>query len=136
MVTLTSERYLVDSDIVSFHLAQRRDAVELLRQLAPFGIAISAITYLELYQSALQNPHPEEAHARLAEFVAAIPIIDVTAQVARRCAILRFTLASEGRRVRDRAFDLVIAATALEHDLTLITYNKADYRDIEGLKLA
>lgn len=36
-------------------------------------------------------------------------------------------------RVRSRLIDLMIAATALEHGLTLATNNAADYRDIPGL---
>jgi hypothetical protein len=38
--------------------------------------------------------------------------------------------------VCDRALDLIIAATALENDLTLVTYNRADFADIPGPKLA
>ena len=32
--------------------------------------------------------------------------------------------------------DLMIASTALVHDLTLVTHNRADYRNIPGLRLA
>jgi predicted nucleic acid-binding protein len=30
---------------------------------------------------------------------------------------------------------LIVAATAIEHGLTLVTRNKADYRDITGVSL-
>jgi predicted nucleic acid-binding protein len=36
---------------------------------------------------------------------------------------------------RTRVFDRLIAATALVHDLTLVTINGADFRDIPGLNL-
>lgn len=36
---------------------------------------------------------------------------------------------------RSRVFDRVIGATAIVHDLTLITINGADFRDIPDLKL-
>ena len=36
---------------------------------------------------------------------------------------------------RRRILDRLIAATALTHDLTLITINGPDFRDIPGLKL-
>jgi predicted nucleic acid-binding protein len=36
--------------------------------------------------------------------------------------------------VRQRALDLIIAATALEHDLTLVTRNREDFQDIPGLQ--
>lgn len=31
--------------------------------------------------------------------------------------------------------DLIIAATALEYDLTLVTHNTSDYQRISGLRL-
>jgi predicted nucleic acid-binding protein len=37
--------------------------------------------------------------------------------------------------VRSRIVDRMIAATAIAHDLTLITINGADFRDIPGLAL-
>jgi tRNA(fMet)-specific endonuclease VapC len=36
---------------------------------------------------------------------------------------------------RTRILDRLIAATAIVHDLTLVTINGADFRDIPGLKL-
>jgi predicted nucleic acid-binding protein len=43
--------------------------------------------------------------------------------VAERCARLREALRTQSKRVNSRALDLIIAATALEYDLTLITEN-------------
>ena len=55
--------------------------------------------------------------------------------IAERCAGLRETLQRHGKRVRPRALDLIVAATALEYGLTLVTRNTDDYRDIPGLTL-
>jgi predicted nucleic acid-binding protein len=41
----------------------------------------------------------------------------------------------EGKRPTRRGFDLLIAATAIEHGLTLVTRNVRDYADIRGLQL-
>jgi predicted nucleic acid-binding protein len=46
--------------------------------------------------------------------------------VAQRCARLREALRGDRRRVDARAFDLLVAATALEYDLTLVTRNLRD----------
>jgi len=43
-------------------------------------------------------------------------------------------LRRQGKRVNNRALDLLIAATAIEHDLTLVTRNLQDYGDIPGLE--
>jgi predicted nucleic acid-binding protein len=60
-------------------------------------------------------------------------MLPVSPAVARRCAEIRSLLKRQGKQPRKRAFDLVIAATALEHGLELVTHNPRDFRDIPGL---
>jgi predicted nucleic acid-binding protein len=48
-------------------------------------------------------------------------------------AQLRLTLRQQGRPITHRALDLLIAATALQHHLTLVTRNTQDYDDIPAL---
>jgi tRNA(fMet)-specific endonuclease VapC len=127
--------YLIDSDLVIDHLADDPAARQLLDRLAPDGLTISMITYLEVYQGTLVSPDPEQAQAKLDAFLAAVPIVPFSAAVARRCARLRTELQRHGKRVRSRALDLLTAATALEHELTLVTRNLADYADIAELAL-
>jgi predicted nucleic acid-binding protein len=127
--------YLIDSDLVIDHLADNPAARRLLDRLAPDGLTISMITYMEVYQGALVSPDPDQAQAKLDAFLGAVPIVPFSAAVARRCARLRTELQRQGKRVRSRALDLLIAATALEHELTLVTRNLADYEDIPELAL-
>lgn len=128
--------YLIDSDWVIDHLANVPEATHLLERLAPQGIALSIVTYMEAYQGTLRATEgQEEAEALLSAFIEAVPIIPVTPAIARRCAQLRQTSKSQRKRVNSRALDLVIAATALHHDLTLVTRNLDDYQDIPALRL-
>jgi predicted nucleic acid-binding protein len=127
--------YLIDSDVVIDHLADDPAAQRLLDRLTPDGLTISMITYLEVYQGTLVSPDPEQAQAKLDAFLAAVPVTPFSAEVARRCARLRAELQQQGKRVRSRALDLLTAATALEHELTLVTRNLSDYADIPSLAL-
>jgi predicted nucleic acid-binding protein len=43
-------RYLVDSDVMIDYLTNRLDSVALLKRLFPNGLAVSILTYLEVYQ--------------------------------------------------------------------------------------
>ena len=45
--------------------------------------------------------------------------LHLSRQAVRRCTGFREMLRVQGRRVNQRALDLMIAATALEHDLVL-----------------
>jgi predicted nucleic acid-binding protein len=128
--------YLIDTDVLSDHLADDPATVQLLQQPVPDGISISMITYMEAYQGVLQSPDPAAAQAKFAAFIAQVPVVPFSHEVARRCAELRLTLKQEGKRVRPRALDLITAATALQHNLTLVTRNLDDYRDIPQLVLA
>ena len=127
--------YLVDSDVLIDLLAERPDTLELLSQLAPEGLAMSMITYLEVYEGTLRTPQPEKTQARLRTLLQEIPVLPFSFALAERCAHLRDRLRRAGKRVRSRAFDVLVAATALEHNLTLVTRNTEDYDDIPELKL-
>ena len=126
--------YLIDSDWVIDYLGSRPEALRLLETLADEGVAISILTYMEIYQGVIQSTQPEEVQDKLQAFLDAVPIIPLSPSVARRCAPLREDLRLQGRRVNQRAIDLIIAATALEYDLILVTRNTRDYEDVPGLR--
>ena len=128
--------YLVDSDWLIDYLEGTPLARRLLRDLAESGIAISIITYMEAYQGVLRSTDPDDAARRFDALVRAIRLVPISTAVARRCAAIREELRSKGRRTRPRALDLLIAASAIEHGLTLVTRNSKDYEDIPGLDLS
>ena len=125
--------YLIDSDWVIDYLAGVPEALELLDRLADERIAISIVTYMEVYQGVERSDEPKEAERQLASFLESVPLLPISPSVARRCAGLRETLRRQGRRVNNRALDLLIAATAIEHNLTLVSRNVRDYADVPGL---
>ena len=127
--------YLIDTDLIIDHLGNVPRATELLARLAPEGVAISVVTYMEAWQGVLRSPAPEDARQRFEVLLSALPVLPFSEAVARRTAHLREDLRRAGRNPRRRALDLMIAATALEHEFTLVTRYVGDYRDIPGLEL-
>ena len=127
--------YLIDTDWLIDHLAQAPAAEALLSELAAEGVAISIISYMEAYQGTLRSPDLADAQAKLQALANTVPVLPLSIAVAQRCARRREALRARGRRVRPRALDLLIAATALEYQLTLVTRNVDDYRDIPDLEL-
>jgi tRNA(fMet)-specific endonuclease VapC len=103
--------------------------------LAAAGIAVSVVTEMEVYQGLLDAPDPGAALAGFALFLQGAGALPVTSAIARRCAGIRRHLKAANRSVRPRSLDLLIAATAIEHGLTLVTRNTADYADVPGLAL-
>ena len=62
-------------------------------------------------------------------------MLPVTRQIAQTTARVRTSLRAQRRPLNQRALDLVIAGTALTHNLTLVTSNIRHYEEIPGLKL-
>ncbi|SRR6266571_2943363 len=127
--------FLIDTDLVIDHLATITETNQLLEKLAPEGIAISIITYMEAYQGVVRSPNVKEARAKFQTFRRSVPVLPFSLTVAKRCAALREHLKQEQKRVKPRALDLINAAIAIEHNLTLVTRNVEDYQDIPGLEL-
>jgi len=128
-------RYLLDSDVVIDHLKNIRQVTDLIGKLEEHDVFLNMVTYMEVYQGIYRDPEPIVAKAQFMELLDSVGIALFTEAVARRCALLREGLKHSGRRVRQRALDLITAATELESDLFLVTRNTADYDDIPGLRL-
>ena len=98
-------------------------------------IAISIIPYMEVFQGLERSPNPQEAHVKFQALVDTIPVMPLSIPVAQRCARLGEASRRRDKRVNQRALDLIIAATVLEHDFTLVTRNISDYDDIPDVRL-
>jgi tRNA(fMet)-specific endonuclease VapC len=126
--------YLIDSDWLIDYLELVPAAEALLESLFGAGVSISIISYVEVYEGIAGDPNPDR-ETKFRGLLAATPLLNISEAIAQRCASLRAMLRAQGKNVNRRAMDLLIAATALEYDLTLVTRNLEDYRDIPGLAL-
>jgi predicted nucleic acid-binding protein len=62
-----------------------------------------------------------------------VAVVNIDEQTSRLFGKERGRLRAEGKRVAD--FDLMIAMTARQHDLTLLTNNRRHFEHIEGLRI-
>jgi predicted nucleic acid-binding protein len=90
---------------------------------------------MEIYQGIERSPNPQAVEVKIRTFLNTIPVLPFTPAVAERCARVRETLRRQSKRVNARALDLIIAATAIEYGLTLVTRNIDDYTDVPDLDL-
>ncbi len=126
-------KYLLDSDVVSDFLSDDPQTVALFHTLSQDGIFVSIITYMEAYHGVLAGGITKEDQEKFDSFFAGIPVLPLSPTIALQCAHLRYLLQQQGKNFRKRALDLLIAATALEHGLALVTRNTDDYKDIPHL---
>lgn len=98
--------------------------------------AISSVTLAELSVGphAAQDPTVRQQRQLVLQHTeSAFDPIPFDAACARRFAIVATALRDNGRKSRARAFDALIAATALAHDLPLYTRNPRDFEGISNL---
>ena len=125
--------YLVDSDILMSALNGRVPAANLLRQHRNAGLSVSLVSVGEIYDGAMGSPEPDRELEVARLFLTPFDLLTLDDAVMLQFAQLRVDLRGQGRLIPD--FDLLIAATALAHDLTLITGNMRHFERVPGLAL-
>jgi hypothetical protein len=115
-------------------------AVVLLETLDPDVLPqtplITAVTLAELSVGPLVTDDPDERsarQARLQEVESAFDPLPFDAAAARAFGRVASALRRSGRKPAARAFDALIAATALSVDLPVYTCNPEDFAGIDGL---
>jgi predicted nucleic acid-binding protein len=117
------------------YFAGLRIAGELVASLAADGVAISVITFMEILEGVRGGNHPLEGLNALHYFLEGARMYDIDRAVAEHAADIRLHLRQQKQSVNHRALDILIAATAIEHNLILVTRNVRDYADIPELQL-
>jgi tRNA(fMet)-specific endonuclease VapC len=126
-------KYLVDSDWVADYLKGRQQAVDLIARLGEEGLAISMITFGEIYEGIFYGGNPRENERGFLQFLRFVDVLPLNRLVMKRFARIRGELRHRGQLIGDP--DLLIAATALQHDLTLMTRNLSHFQRVPELKL-
>lgn len=122
--------YLLDTDILIWHLRGRDDIVRLMEKLAERNrLHISAISRTEVLVGTL--PKEEKKTKELLSSLATCPIEEKVADMAGEYIRL---FRKEG--VTINIPDALIAATAVINDLVLVTLNLKDYPMKDVKKLA
>ena len=124
--------FLIDTDICSAHLRGKGSVTNRLLQYTG-GLHVSMITVGELYTWHFGLTPPPRRLVALQEMFGEMNLLPVTHEVARKHGELRATLFDRGLPAPD--MDLIIAATALVHELSLVTHNTNDFMNVPGLRL-
>jgi len=114
---------LVDSNIIIY--ASKPDGAVFRQLLIDEVCLVSVVSKVEVL--GYYGLEDRERYL-LEQLFGTLPVLRITDPVVERAIELR-----QARRMS--LGDALIAATALQHDLTLITRNTADFVHIDGLKL-
>lgn len=130
-----SAKYLVDSDVCILALGGKRNESQrnLLQSIEPEGVALSVISYGEVFEGVLFSDQPALNMQRWRQFLRPFDVIDVTPSIAEIWSQLRGTLRKQRNIVPDN--DLIIASTALRFGMTVVTGNVRHFGRVEGLEV-
>ena len=114
-------RFLLDSDIIIWHLRGREEVTEMLRDLQRFGVpGCSALSVLEVQLGVKKGEEERTSH-----FFKYLKVFDVNREIAGKAAQLIREF--KGKGVTLDIPDAIIASTCILYNLILVTYNRKHY---------
>lgn len=126
--------YLLDTCTVSDFVKGHPNVLARLRAMPPVDLALSSITRMEVEYGLQLNPQRGvkigPAMEALFSTVTIIPFGDSEAKAA---GAVRAALRKQGMPIG--AYDVLIAATAIVHGLTLVTSNTDEFLRVSGLNV-
>ena len=124
---------LIDTDIASFVFKGSDYANPYLPLLSDQELALSFMTVAELFQWAILRQWGDRRLSQLEQYLSNYLAIPVDQPLCREWAKVRSDRQSAGRPISSQ--DAWIAATALRHDLPLVTHNIKDFVGISNLQI-
>lgn len=125
--------FLLDTDTVIYMFKGRPQVLENIRNHAADFLRLSVVTLMELYHGAYKSQRPTANMARVRALEAGVTVLPLSPEIADVFGMQKAALEKNGTPLDD--FDVAIAATALLHNLTLVTNNQRHFQRIEGLRL-
>ena len=126
-------RVVVDTDVVSFIFRNHSIGTLYEADLAGRTLLISFMTLAELERWAIQSNWGEARRHWLRLYLERFVILPYSCKLCTIWAEVTVAAQSRGRRIE--CTDAWIAATAMRHDVPLVTHNRGDYMGVPGLKL-
>lgn len=121
---------LLDSNIYIYVALGKKGACELYQNEAT---AMSTITAMELYDGSLTADEEEQEFIK--DLLETETILPFTKEIALMAGELRAERRKYGKTSRRQVADVIIAATAIAHNIPLLTANEKDFKKYKGLKL-
>lgn len=124
--------FLLDTNICSAHL---RGPSGLMHRFVQHSgrLSVPSVVLAELYTMAYGKADPRPVLQQICDLLRDVQLIPFDQASAEEFGRLRNLLRRQGIGVSP--VDLMIAATALAHDLTLVTHNTSDFQQIPALRL-
>ena len=124
--------FLLDTDIASAYLQGNGKVFNRFIQHGG-GLYISVLSVSELFSWVYVADNPTRREGGLLAMLSDVTVLPIDDDIARKCGQLRASLQHKGTKVP--TLDLLIAATALLHNLTVVTHNQRHFSLVPDLRI-
>jgi predicted nucleic acid-binding protein len=124
--------YLLDTDTSSAYLQGNTQVFGKFVQHSG-RLYLSILSVAEPYSWVFLSDKPEKREDGLLLMLSDLHVIGLDHDIVRHCGMTRASLRREGKEVP--TVDMLIAATAIVNDLTVVTHNQRHFRLIPDLRL-
>lgn len=125
--------YLLDTNTLIYYFKGVGNVAERLLSTSPREIALSTIVLFELEVGIAKSVSPRKRKSQLQEFTSLVTIVSFDHAAAESAAEIRVKLEKRGAPIG--AYDILIAASAVATNSTLVTHNTKEFERIEGLRI-
>lgn len=127
-------RYLLDTNTIIFALKDAQGGSALrIGETAHDDVAICSVVEAELYHGATKYGRPTRRKSALDAFLRPFQSLSFDSACVPEYARIRNHLEKKGSCIGGN--DLLIAAIALTHDLTVVTHNCDEFKRVPGLRV-
>lgn len=125
--------YLLDTCVISDFIKGELGTQSRIKHMLPADIIISVVTVMELRYGLLLNPQrTQRMEPIINRLLDSITILPLNISESEKAAEIRAVLKTQGQPIG--AYDVLIAATALQHQLIMVTANQREFDRVPGLE--
>ena len=125
-------KYVLDTNTLIYYFKGMGNVANHLLEKAPNDIEIPVIVLFELEVGIAKSVSPRKRKQQLQEFLSLVTLIPFDYAEAKYAADIRVKLEKKGTPIGP--YDLLIAASAMAQNSTLVTHNKKEFDRVGRLK--
>ena len=123
----------MDTDWAIDYLHKADRTVRRLESLFADGVGLSIVSLAELYEGLVRSRNPDADTKALRLFLEAVEVVPLDDAACHVFGEERARLREEGNLIGD--MDILIGATAMTNNLTLLTNNTRHFERMQGLSI-
>lgn len=126
-------RYFIETSMIVSFLRGKNGAIQALTNLEG-ELTSSFVCLAELYEGIYRVKKKEKVEKAVMNFFSGLSqVFGIDGNIAKNFGQIRADLKTKGKNIED--LDILLAATCLAYNLTLVTYNPKHFKRIDNLKV-